>query len=153
MASGEARISDNLACAAIFFVDAALVALAREAPGPLDEAQHAAVGELACAVSHGLATLIREPNSWRIAALVSAARLIAPHLGLSAAARAAATAARDHSKTLKAGLDGNLLQVTGMAMRAVESNDAALAGTAVKLIAERITSVRDSASARRAVPL
>lgn len=135
--SGEARVSDNLACATILFIDQALSACT---PGGavLDAAHHAAVGEAACAVSHGLAVLIQEPNSWRIAALIGTARVLAPHIGPDAAARLSAMSARDYGKRLKAGLEAGLLQISTLVVGAVESNNQALAGRAVQLIAQRI---------------
>ena len=136
--SGEARVSDNLACATIYFIDQALRACTAEDSALLDDAHHTAVGEAACAVSHGLAALIQEANSWRIAALIGTARVLAPHIGPDAAGRLSATSARDYAKGLKAGLESGLLQISTLAAGAVESNNPALAGKAVQLISQRV---------------
>jgi len=151
--SGEARVTDNLACAAIYFVDQGLGASTPEGEGPLDDTHHAAVGQAACAVSHGLAVLIQEVNSWRIAALIATARVLAPHIGPDAAARLSATSARDYAKGLKTGLETGLLQISTVVAGAVESNNHALAGKAVQLIAQRISPVPSASLARRAVPV
>jgi hypothetical protein len=139
--SGEARITDNLASATIYFVDQGLgdCTPEGEAGGLLDAAHHAAVGQAACAVSHGLAVLIQEVNSWRIAALIATARVLAPHIGPDAAARQSATSARDYAKGLKAGLETGLLQISTVAAGAVESNNHALGAKAVQLISQRIS--------------
>jgi len=151
--SGEARVSDNLACATIYFVDQALTACTPGGNGVLDAAHHAAVGQAACAVSHGLALLIQEANSWRIAALIGTARILAQHIGPDAAAHLSATCARDYAKGLKAGLESGLLQISTVVAAAVESNNEALANKALHLISQRISPVPSGVLARRAAPL
>jgi hypothetical protein len=151
--SGEARVSDNLACATIYFVDQALAACTPGGNGVLDVSHHAAVGQAACAVSHGLAVLIQEANSWRIAALIGTARILAPHIGPDAAAHLSATCARDYAKGLKTGLESGLLQISTVVAGAVESNNEALAGKALDLISQRISPVPPGVLARRAAPL
>jgi hypothetical protein len=151
--SSESRISDNLACATIYFVDQALNACTPDGNGLLDANHHAAVGQAACAVSHGLALLIQEANSWRIAALIGTARILAPHIGPDAAAHLSATCARDYAKGIKTGLESGLLQISAVVAGAVESNNNALAGKAVQLISQRISPVPSGSLARRAAPL
>jgi hypothetical protein len=151
--SGEARVTDNLACATIYFVDQGPGACTPEGEGPLDDTHHAAVGQAACAVSHGLAVLIQEVNSWRIAALIATARVLAPHIGPDAAARLSATSARDYAKGLKTGLEAGLLQISTVVAGAVESNNHALVAKAVQLISRRISPLSSSDSlARRVAP-
>lgn len=147
------NVSDNLACATIYFIDRALNACIPDGNGLLDATHHAAVGQAACAVSHGLALLIQETNSWRIAALIGTARSLAPHIGPDAAAHLSATCARDYARGLKTGLETGLLQISTVVAGAVESNNDALAGKAVQLIAQRISPVPSGALARRAGPL
>jgi hypothetical protein len=147
--SGEARVTDNLASATIYFVNEALSACTPDGNGLLDATHHAAVGQAACAVSHGLALLIGEVNSWRIAALIGTARVLAPHIGSDAAARLSAASARDYAKGLKAGLESGLLQITTVVAGAVESNNLALAGKAVQLISQRISPVPAGSSLAR----
>jgi hypothetical protein len=151
--SGESRVTDNLACATIYFVDQALNECTPDGNGLLDATHHAAVGQAACAVSHGLGLLIQEANSWRIAALIGTARILAPHIGPDAAAHLSATCARDYAKGLKTGLESGLLQISTMVAGAVESNNHALAGEAVQLISQRISPVPAGSPARRAAPL
>ena len=105
--SGESRLTDNLACGTMFLLDGALNAFMLDCRGTLSAAQHPAVGQITCAVSHGLSTLIEESHSWRIAALVATVRCLAPYSGLDAAARVAAAAAREYSATLNAGSQSN----------------------------------------------
>ena len=152
MLSGEGRVSDNVACATIYFVDQALKACTPDGSGLLDAAHHAAVGQAACAVSHGLALLIQEANSWRIAALIGTARILAPYIGPDASAHLSATCARDFAQRLKTGLENGLLQISTVVAGAVESNNQALAGKAVQLISQRISPVPSGSLARRAAP-
>jgi hypothetical protein len=138
--TGDARITDNLACGSIYLVDGALNAYMLESRGTLTISQHPLVGQIACAVSHGLATLIQEPNTWRIAALVSTARVLSPYSGLDAAAHVAAAAARDYSATLNAGAQpAEVVHIGNAASAAVESNDEERALHVMKLILRRLS--------------
>jgi hypothetical protein len=138
--AGDARVTDNLACGSIYLVDGALNAYMLESRGTLTISQHPAVGQIACAVSHGLATLIKEPNTWRIAALVSTARVLSPYSGLDAAAHIAAAAARDYSASLNAGTQPAEVALIGnSAALAVESNDEERALHVMKLILRRLS--------------
>lgn len=146
--TGDARITDNLACGAIYLVDGALNAFMLESRGTLTISQHPSVGQIACAVSHGLATLIREPHAWRIAALVSTARVLSPYSGLDAAAHIAAAAARDYSAALNAGTQSaDLVHIGNAATFAVESNDEERALHVMKLILRRLSSAGAGAQA------
>ena len=139
--TGPSQITDNLASATIFLIDKGLTAFNTDV-GPFPAARHAVVGQVACAVSRGLATLIVEPNCWRIAGLVGTARLLAPFTGLEAAAHLAAAAARDYGRTLgTCAQDIQLLQVSHAASSAVESNDAALETCALKAILQCLASM------------
>jgi hypothetical protein len=139
--AGDARVTDNLACGGIYLVDGALNAFMLDSRGTLTIAQHPAVGQIACAVCHGLATLIQEPNSWRIAALVSTARVLSPYIGLDAAAHIAAAAARDYCAALNAGTQSaEVVHIGNAAASAVESNDEERALHVMKLILRRLSS-------------
>jgi hypothetical protein len=132
--TGPTQVTDNLASATIYFVDRGLTAYT-EQRGPFPASRHRVVGQIACAVSRGLSSLILEPASWRIAGLIGTARLLAPHVGLDAAAHAAASAARDYSRNLGSfAPDMHLLQLSHGTCVAVESNDDALAANAAALI-------------------
>ena len=139
--TGDARVTDNLACGGIYLVDGALNAFMLESRGTLTISQHPSVGQIACAVSYGLATLIQEPNAWRIAALVSTARVLSPYSGLDAAAHIAAAAARDYSAALNGGTQSaELAHLSNAASFAVESNDEERALHVMKLILRRLSS-------------
>ena len=135
--SGESRVTDNLACATLYFMQAAVNSCPAGECFALGGRQ-TELGQLICTVSQGIATLIREPTSWRIAALVATARVLAPHIGIDAAAHAAAAAARAHSKCLGAAVDTALSQVNTLVIGAVESNHPAVFKRAVMLIAGRV---------------
>ena len=60
--------------------------------------QRAVVGQVACQVSRAIAELISQPAAWRIAALVSTARLLTPWIGLTAAAMVSAASVRQFQK-------------------------------------------------------
>jgi hypothetical protein len=139
--TGPTQITDNLASATIYFVDQGLTAYSEER-GPLPASRHPVVGQIACAVSRGLSSLILEPASWRIAGLIGTARLLAPHVGLDAAARLAASAARDYSRSLGGfAPDMQLLQVSHGACVAVESNEDARAANTASLILKCLVSM------------
>ena len=149
-ATGDARVSDNLATAAIYFVDAAAEFRARGGRPNRDAAHRAAVGEVTCIVSHSLAVLILEPASWRIAALVGIARLLAPQVGLDSAAHVAASSARDYQRRVKAGLDSELHPVRAAVANAVKTNEDAALDTAIELLAGQM---RLGAAVPRDAPL
>jgi hypothetical protein len=136
--AGEARVSDNLATAAIYFVDAAAEFRARGGRPARDAAHRAAIGEATCIVSHALAALILEPASWRIAALVGIARLLAPQVGLDSAAHVAASSARDYQRRVKAGLDADLHPVRAAVAEAVRKNADSALDAAIELLAAQM---------------
>jgi hypothetical protein len=151
--TGDARVTDNLACGGIYLVDGALNAFMLESRGTLTIAQHPAVGQIACAVSYGLATLIQEPNAWRIAALVSTARVLSPYSGLDAAAHTAAAAARDYSAALNAGTQATeVAHISNAASFAVETNDEERALHVMKLILGRLSNAGTGTRADSRLP-
>jgi hypothetical protein len=123
--SGETRVTDNIAAATVYFI--------QRARQDRLEGAIAVVGPLVCAVSDGLAALVREPNAWRIAALISTARVLAPGIGLSAAADLSASAVRDYSMRLGGvPLDPALPQIRIAVAGAVQSNDESQVETALR---------------------
>jgi hypothetical protein len=147
--SGENRLTDNLACATIYMVNAALNECIEEHRGALSADQHPAVGQVACAVSASLALLIQEPTQWRTAALVATARLLEKHIGLSAAAHAAAAAAREYGAGVNSGAhDVEVLRIGHAARSAVEANGVADTAKAVRLIVQRLASMSARAPVR-----
>lgn len=138
---GPTQITDNLASATIYLVDKGLSAYNEEC-GPFPASRYPVVGQIACAVSRGLSSLILEPASWRIAGLIGTARLLAPHVGLDAAARLAALAAREYNRSLGSfAQDMQLLQVSHGACAAVESNAEGLALNITILIRKCLASM------------
>src|SRR6185437_13059555 len=91
---GVAQASDNLVRAAVLMVEAGLTFYFSDRADGLSVPQRAIVGHVACVVNRVLAELISQPEAWRIAALVSTARLLTPWIGLKAAAAVAASSAR-----------------------------------------------------------
>jgi hypothetical protein len=147
------RVTDNLACAALYFLTEALADCAVENDGSLDGLQRAAVAEITCAISHGLAALIEEPGSWRLAALIGTARLLAPHIGIDAAAHLGAAAARRYHKGRSTLPDSGLSQVSALVADAVRGNDQALVEQAIQAIAERVAAVPERRAALVSAPL
>jgi hypothetical protein len=92
--AGVAQDSDNLVRATVLIVEAGLTHYFNDRAEGLAVSQRPIVGHVACVVSRALAELISQPGSWRIAALVSTARLLSPWIGLNAAALEAASSAR-----------------------------------------------------------
>ena len=83
-------MTDNLSCATVHLVEAAI-------GGGSDlfvfnRLRETVAGPLACAVSQGLADVIDESTSWRIAAMVSTTELLAPRLGFAFASQRAVAA-------------------------------------------------------------
>ncbi len=140
--SGQVRITDNLACATIYLVGKALDASPGGRAALLQPGRHPAVGQVACAASSSLALLIQEPASWRTAALVATTRLLEKGIGLSAAARLAAAAARDyHAMVGNGSQEAGVLQIGHAVRHAVDANDPVLEEGAVALIRARVASI------------
>ena len=101
--------------------------------------QVAVVGLVVCAVSDGLAALIRERSAWRTAALVGTARILAPSIGPAAAADLSAGSVREYSMSL-GGPPKNLdlPNIRAAAARAVQSNDESQVQDAVCLMAKQL---------------
>jgi len=138
--AGPTRVTDNLTSATIYFVEKAIAANVTERGGPLAVSQHPAVGQIACAASLGVASLIREPTCWRIAALVGTARLLAPYAGLDTGAHLAASATRIFSRSLTSfSHDMELLRISHAIAGVVENDDEPLAENAVHLMSQRLS--------------
>ncbi|MDB6082886.1 MAG: hypothetical protein JWN43_767 [Gammaproteobacteria bacterium] len=138
-----------MASATIYFGENAITAYTAKSGGTLGASQHPAVGQIACAVSFGVATLIAEPTSWRIAALVGTARLLAPYAGIDAGAHLAAAAARNFSRSLTSySHDLELLRISHAAAGAVDGDDGSLSDVA-SLMAQRLSALPAPASAEK----
>jgi hypothetical protein len=141
---GDTRVTDNLTTATVYLLQRAI-------DSRLDRA--VTVGPVACAVSDGLAALIREPSAWRVAALIATARVLSPAVGSGAAADLSAAAVREYSMSL-GGLPTNpiLPMIRGAAARAVQSNDDRQMADALRLMSGLMfeTSLASSAGAPHA---
>jgi hypothetical protein len=91
---GVAQDSDNLVRATVLIVEGGLTLYFEDRTEGLAIAQRAIVGHVACLINRALSELILQPGAWRIAALLSTARLLSPWIGLNAAALASASSAR-----------------------------------------------------------
>jgi hypothetical protein len=97
--------------------------------------QEGTVGHLACLVSHALAELIGQPEAWRIAALVSATRLLTPWIGLNAAACASASAARRFQRGWRAAASARDARISQLASASVLEESTAVPAELSVLIA------------------
>lgn len=99
-ANGIAHLTDNIATASGTILSAGIDEFAKKRAYLLaDAAYHQRLAQIACAVSEAIAGVIHEHAAWRTAALVSAAQMLRPFIGLQAAAHVAAAAARSHATT------------------------------------------------------
>ncbi len=96
--------SDDLVRATICIVEAGLAHYFADRADGLAFGQRAIVGHVACLVSRALAEQIEQTDAWRIAALVSTARLLRPWVGLNAAAMASASAVKKFQKEVVKGI-------------------------------------------------
>jgi hypothetical protein len=94
-AAGLSQDSDNVARATVLLLDPGLALFHRGQPQGLAPHQRAFVGHLACVASNALAQSISQRSAWRIAALLSGARLLGPWVGLTEAALTSAASVRD----------------------------------------------------------
>jgi hypothetical protein len=87
----------------------------------LSPPQQAFIGQTVCCLCDGLAALIGEPRSWRVAALVSTTQLMPRGLSLFAAATAGATATRKFAARSRA-LNDEFREIGQMGSKAVAQN-------------------------------
>ena len=112
-------LTDNLVRATIYIAERSSHVTAV----PLGAFQQVLVSEMACSICEELASLICEPDCGRIAALVSAAQLLSPGIGLKPAAFRAAAAARDFWKKRQGRSVSPVIQNIGVrASIAVQTN-------------------------------
>lgn len=116
---GVAQDSDNLIRATGMIVEAGLARHLGDRVEGLAMHQRAIVGHVACLVSRGLAELISQPAAWRIVALVSAARVLTPWIGLNAAAMSSASSTRQFQRDLTKGLSSLDQQIIDGACAAI----------------------------------
>jgi hypothetical protein len=125
---GVAQDSDNLARATVLIVEAGLTLYFEDRVEGLAVPQRAIVGHVACLINRALSELISQPDAWRIAALLSTARLLSPWIGLNAAALASASSARRFQQEWPKAASSIDARVSDGALAAViEGSPAALA--------------------------
>jgi hypothetical protein len=91
-----AQASDNIARATMLIIDAALALCFKGSAQHPSASQRSMIGHVSCVTSRALSESVSEPDAWRIAALVSTARLLSPWIGLTSAAMASASAMRGY---------------------------------------------------------
>lgn len=123
-ARGPARHSDNISRATLFLMAATLEEPISEGRH-VSPSQYAFVGRATCCVCEGLAVLIGQPRSWRVAALVSTTQLMPRSLVLLDAAKRGALAVRQFA-SLSQSLSADFREISLMASAAVIGNTDAL---------------------------
>lgn len=134
--TGIGQDSDDLARATVFLLEAGISAYCRYRSAALTPRQRSLLGRTACIVSRAAASQILKPEAWRIAALISTAQLLAPWIGLKAAAVEATCAARlfeKHSTRSPSSLDLRLSAAVGHALTNEPSASEAIAIIALHL--------------------
>lgn len=132
---GHAQVTDNVTTATMAIVSTGLHLYTANMQRHLNARQLEDVAQMTCAVSDGLASLIHEPHSWRIAALVSAGQLLRAHIGLTAAAHLSAGIARSFPAKRQ---DSTLSEVRKRSAWAVEKNDDLHFRAASRVIFQRL---------------
>lgn len=112
--------------------------------------QEGIVGRLACLISLALAELIGQPEDWRIAALVSATRLLTPWIGLNAAACASASAARGFQQGWRAAASAREARISQLASSSVLEESTAAPAELSARIAELLDLPVETGFARAA---
>jgi hypothetical protein len=135
---GICQDSDDLARATVVIIEGGLALHLVDREEGLAFGQRAVVGHVACLVSRALAVQIAQPDAWRIAALVSTARLLSPWTGLNAAAVASASAARQFQKEVTKGISPLDWRIMKSASEAVSGNGVDAMATASANIAARL---------------
>ena len=154
IAYGGSRDSDNLARATVCVIDSGLRIYFSDRDEGLAESQHSMIGRLACVVSRTIAAQILQPDAWRIPALLGAAQVLTPWIGLNAAACASAssihefTASLTHSSAQQADVEtGELVSV------AIENSDPDSILALARKIAARLSGEPQCAAAQEPIAL
>ncbi|HEV7610574.1 MAG TPA: hypothetical protein VGO37_01715 [Steroidobacteraceae bacterium] len=143
-AGGGAQVTDNVITATVAILSTGLQLYGAGArQGTLSETQLDDMARIACVVSDELATLIHEPKSWRIAALVSAAQVLRLHIGLSSAAEVSARVARAYDANAP---DPASCEIRQHSAAAVATNDESHYRAAGIRIARRLTAAEGAPS-------
>jgi hypothetical protein len=135
---GIAQASDNIARATMLIIDTALALHFRDCSEQLSESQRSIIGHVSCVASRALSESISEPDAWRIAALVSTARLLSPWIGLTSAALASASTMRGYRHGLSNPTSAIDVQTGQGAAAAMTANSAAAMATIAACIVARL---------------
>jgi hypothetical protein len=146
---GVSQDSDDLARATVLIIQTGVALYFVDREEALALPQRAVVGHLACLVSRALAEQIAQADIWRIVALVSAARLLTPWIGLNAAAMASAAAAREFQKEVMNGISPLDWRIMQSACDAVSGNSPGGMSKASANVAARLNA---ESSPREACP-
>jgi len=120
--AGASRDTDNLVRATVLIVEGGLELYCSHREEGLAFNQRPVVGHVACLVSLALAQQISEQGVWRNVALLSAARLLSPWIGLNAASVASASSARQFQKEIVKGVSPLDWRIMNSACEAVSFN-------------------------------
>jgi hypothetical protein len=142
---GVSQDSDDLARATVLIVETGLALYLADREEGLAFPQRKVVGQVACLVSRALAEQIAQPDAWRTVALVSAARLLTPWIGLNAAAMASASATREFQKEVMKGISPLDWRIMKSACDALSGNGPGAIPKASANIAARLTAEAPSA--------
>jgi hypothetical protein len=141
---GAAQASDNLTRATVFFVESGLQTYFKRRDHGMATSQVAIVGHCACIVSRAAAAAIREPTTWRIPALVSAALLLSPWIGRNAAASGSAASVQDFANRLQHFSMTDDKPLSDRVTVAVIHNDYTQLTGVAEMIAERLATATDT---------
>jgi hypothetical protein len=134
--AGIAQASDDIARATVLILDAALVLHFKDCKEKLSSSQRSIVGHVSCVASRALSESISEPDAWRIAALVSTARLLSPWIGLTSAALESASTMRAYRNGLSKPASAIDVQIGQGAATAMTANsEAAMADISARISA------------------
>jgi hypothetical protein len=141
---GVSQDSDDLVRVTVLIVETALSLYFADRGEGLAFRQRSVVGHVACLVSRALAEQIAQPDRWRIVALVSTARLLSPWIGLNAAAKASASAARQFQKEVMKGISPLDWRIMKSVCDALSGNGADAMSKASANIAARLNAAAPS---------
>ena len=136
--AGTSRDTDNLVRASVLIVEAGIELYCSHREEGLAFNQRPVVGHVACLVSLALAQQISEQGTWRNVALLSAARLLSPWIGLNAASVASAAATRQFQREIVKGVSPLDWRIMNSAREAVSSNGASELARASWNVAARL---------------
>ncbi len=146
---GGAAVSKNLAAAVMVLARAGLASYGKHRSDAMSDAQQRVLAHATCAMSHALAAVVRRPDAWRIAALLSTSGSLSVVNPAGRAAHRAAAAVQEFARSI----EGHATEerVFGpAAVRAVRLNDTARLDALSALIARRLFCAHETQSEQAA---